>query len=50
MEKFSQLGINLDDIVVSTHDGAAVMKKCVSIMSAEGQTYFNHEIHLIGFI
>lgn len=45
-EKLLQFGLNFDDIVVSTHDGAAVMKKYGRIIPAESQTSFNHAIHL----
>lgn len=46
-KRLNDFGINLDvDIVCSTHDGAAVMKKYGEEISAESQLCINHAIHL----
>lgn len=43
-ETLLQFGLSFDDIVASTHDGAAVMKKYGRIIPIESQTFINHAI------
>lgn len=46
-DKLNEFGLNLNnDIVGSTHDGAAVMKKYGDDILAESQLCINHAIHL----
>ncbi|KAI8115015.1 hypothetical protein CVS40_12692 [Lucilia cuprina] len=46
-EKLTEFKINLDtDVVASTHDGAAVMKKYGESISPISQLCYNHSIHL----
>lgn len=46
-QKLGEFGLELShDIFASTHDGAAVMRKYGSLISAESQLCYNHGIHL----
>ena len=46
-KKLSDFGINMfNDVVASTHDGAAVMQKYGSLNAIENQMCYNHAIHL----
>jgi hypothetical protein len=45
-KKLDEFGIKLSDIIASTQDGAAVMKKYGSLTGAFSQFCYNHGVHL----